>query len=150
MTCVRGSSCWVSGQQLLVCPSEAVGRASMQRLFAPVQEGQAAPGDARDLRAELLEKERKHFLKTKSTDFEEEREEDLRLLNAPPPGPGGSGDTADGGGGAREAARPLVPRAADADEEDDDGASSDDSDDDEVRAGACCSCRTAPVFRCAC
>lgn len=93
------------------------------------QEGQGAPLEltaSRDLRAELLDKERKHFLKTRPTNFDEEREEDLRLLSAAPPA--GAPDE-DGGGG--HAARPLVPRAADADEEDEDEGSSDESDEDD-------------------
>lgn len=84
-----------------------------------------------DLRTKLEEKERKHYLKTKSHNFEEEREEDLRLLEtAGAPRAGGLG----GGSGVQQH-RTLVPKAADADDEDDaddsDG-SSDDEDDDEA------------------
>lgn len=75
-----------------------------------------------DLRSKLEEKERKHYLKTKSANFEEEREEDLRLLERAPDGGGGGGRT-------------LVPKAADADDEDDaddSDSSSEDEDDDEA------------------
>ncbi|EFN55587.1 hypothetical protein CHLNCDRAFT_134109 [Chlorella variabilis] len=71
-----------------------------------------------DLRSKLEEKERKHYLKTKSANFEEEREEDLRLLERAPDGGGGGGRT-------------LVPKAADADDEDD-ADDSDSSSEDEV------------------
>lgn len=85
------------------------------------QDGQADGADVRerDLRAELEEKERKHF-KSKTRDFEEERQQDLKLLES-------------AGTGAGEGAKPrmLVPKAVDADDEDADDVDSDDSDDDE-------------------
>jgi hypothetical protein len=82
-----------------------------------------------DLRAKLEEKERKHYLKTKSTNFEEEREEDLRLLEA-----AAAPDSGGGGGG-----RTLVPKAIDADDEDDADESDSSGDDDEVgRCAAGC------------
>lgn len=78
-----------------------------------------------DLRSKLEEKERKHYLKTKSTNFEEEREDDLRLLE--------TGAAPDGSGGGAAQHRTLVPKAIDADDEDDadDADSSDDSEDDD-------------------
>ncbi|PSC70203.1 Cwf15 Cwc15 cell cycle control [Micractinium conductrix] len=88
------------------------------------QPGQNTTDDlsaAGDLRSKLEEKERKHYLKTKSTNFEEEREDDLRLLES----------AAAPDGGAAAAARTLVPKAADADDEDDADVSDDSSDDDD-------------------
>ncbi|PRW34012.1 Xylulokinase [Chlorella sorokiniana] len=91
------------------------------------QPGQNTEDELRagDMRSKLEEKERKHFLKTKSTNFEEEREEDLRLLESAAAAAG------DGGGGG--APRTLVPKAVDADDEDDadDSDSSDDDDEDD-------------------
>lgn len=77
---------------------------------------------AGDMRSKLEEKERKHYLQTKSHNFEEEREEDLRLLESA---------AAPGGGGGGSTQRTLVPKAADADDEDDDADDSDDSDEDD-------------------
>lgn len=92
------------------------------------QPGQNTEDELRagDMRSTLEEKERKHFLKTKSTNFEEEREEDLRLLESAAAAAGDGG----GGGGAP---RTLVPKAVDADDEDDadDSDSSDDDDEDD-------------------
>ncbi|GAB4823553.1 hypothetical protein N2152v2_010599 [Parachlorella kessleri] len=86
------------------------------------QQGQAVGADLmdRDLRAELEEKERKHF-KSRTRDFEEERQQDLKLLEAA---------AEPGEAGAKP--RMLVPKAVDADDEDDEDADdSDESDDDE-------------------
>lgn len=61
----------------------------------------------------------------------EERQEDLRLLEA-------TMGAAEAGGGGGEGAKPrmLVPKAVDADDEDDEDDDSDESDDDdEVRQG---------------
>lgn len=73
----------------------------------------------KDLRAELEEKERKHFAKGSRgglAEFEDERKRDLQLLESAPDGQ----------------ARQLVPKAIDADDEDpDESESSDDDDDDE-------------------
>ncbi len=77
------------------------------------QEGQGTAGELlrKDLRAELEEKERAHYLKSNPTTFDAERADDLRLLEAAP--------AAAAGGGAPAGAPRLVPRAADADDEDD-------------------------------
>ncbi|GLC44620.1 hypothetical protein PLESTB_001326600 [Pleodorina starrii] len=89
------------------------------------QEGQSSVEDvrAKDLRAELEAKERKHFAKKSGapSDFEEERQRDLKLLEAAPP----DGQT-----------RQLVPKAIDADDEDPESSesSSDDDDDDDEEA----------------
>ncbi|KXZ50758.1 hypothetical protein GPECTOR_15g443 [Gonium pectorale] len=87
------------------------------------QDGQASADDvrAKDLRAELEEKERKHFSKKSggASAFEEERQRDLQLLESAPP---------DG------QAKQLVPKAIDADDEDpesSDSSSDEDDDDDE-------------------
>ncbi|KAK9831535.1 hypothetical protein WJX81_006631 [Elliptochloris bilobata] len=84
------------------------------------QPGQAAPSDVRhrDLLAELEEKERKHFRETNEGNFEVERENDLKLLEAAP-----------GGGGTLAKGKVLVPKALDADDEDE--AESDDESEDE-------------------
>ncbi|PNW69693.1 hypothetical protein CHLRE_24g755447v5 [Chlamydomonas reinhardtii] len=88
------------------------------------QTGQAAEEElrAKDLRAELEAKERKHFGKQSGTDtsFEDERKRDLELLQSAPPE-----------GGARQ----LIPKAIDADDEDPESSeSSDDDDDDDEKA----------------
>lgn len=69
------------------------------------QTGQGANADlaARDLRAELAEKERQAAAKAKGIDFEEERKRDLQLLEAAPKAEG--------------AMHALVPKAVDADAE---------------------------------
>lgn len=105
----------------------------MYARFVCRQPGQNSAEDLEkdDLRAKLEEKERKHYLKTKSTNFEEEREEDLRLLEA--------AAAPDGGGGG--AGRTLVPKAIDADDEDDEDESDSSEDDDDVRR------RLPPAFR---
>jgi hypothetical protein len=64
-----------------------------------------------------LEKEKEHFVKKKGINFEEERKEDMLLLEV----------GTDGGKGAAKQLRPLQ---ADADEEDDTDGDSDDSDSD--------------------
>lgn len=89
------------------------------------QDGQfsAAELKQKNLRAELEEKERNHYLKSKSANFDEEKEEDLRLLE---------GATAGGGAGPSV----LIPKAIDADDEDDEeeSDSSDDDDDEDEEA----------------
>ncbi|KAL6785255.1 hypothetical protein ACKKBG_A03085 [Auxenochlorella protothecoides x Auxenochlorella symbiontica] len=86
------------------------------------QDGQSKAEELsqKDLRAELEEKERAHYLKNKIHTFEEEREDDLRLLQS-------------ASHAREEPPRTLIPKAADADDEDDSDAagSSDDDDDDE-------------------
>ncbi|PNH08224.1 Protein CWC15 [Tetrabaena socialis] len=84
------------------------------------QDGQNSVGDvfAKDLRAELEDKERKHFHQKSgapSSTFEEERKNDLKLLEAAPP----------------EGQKQLVPKAIDADDEDPDSSESSDDDDDD-------------------
>jgi len=80
------------------------------------QIGQGAKGELRDrdLKAELELKEAKHL--RDKFDFEEEKADDLKLLES-----GG-----DGGGRPKM----LVPKAIDADESEEDGSDSDDNDDD--------------------
>eukprot|EP00198_Chlamydomonas_reinhardtii_P012928 XP_001702265.1 predicted protein [Chlamydomonas reinhardtii] len=80
------------------------------------QTGQAAEEElrAKDLRAELEAKERKHFGKQSGTDTSFE---DLELLQSAPPE-----------GGARQ----LIPKAIDADDEDPESSESSDDDDDDV------------------
>lgn len=87
------------------------------------QPGQASSADVakKDLRAELEEKERKHYVEKKGFNFEDEKQQDLLLLQQP----------LDGGGGRSKS---LVPKALDADESDPDDSdddSEDDSDEDE-------------------
>jgi protein CWC15 len=99
------------------------------------QEGQGTAGELlrKDLRAELEEKERAHYLKSNPTTFDAERADDLRLLEAAPAAAAAAGGAPDAGGAPR-----LVPRAADADDEDDDGggggasSSEDESEDEEA------------------
>lgn len=82
------------------------------------QEGQNSQAELkRDLRAELLQKEHKHFSGKGDDDFEEQRKEDLKLL-----------ETAAAAGEDGKPAKLLVPKAIDADDADD-TASDDDSDD---------------------
>jgi len=83
----------------------------------------------KDLKAELVEKERQHLkekLLGKTSTFEEQRARDLALLAEP--------NVASKGGGAPS----LIPRAQDADDDDDDddddGSESDASDEDEEAA----------------
>ncbi|KDD75085.1 Cwf15/Cwc15 cell cycle control protein [Helicosporidium sp. ATCC 50920] len=109
------------------------------------QEGQgtAAEREMRDMRAELEAKEHEHFLKTKSTTFEQEREEDLKLLSqhagAGPPSRGsGRGralgykrDPGDEDGDSSPSRAAPRARAQDADVADSSASSSDESDSDE-------------------
>lgn len=90
------------------------------------QEGQSAPHELekQDLKAKLEAQEREHF-KKKGISFEDQRKQDLQLLEAAPPEEGG------GGGGGRS----LMPYARDADDvdadaDDDDSSDEDDSDDE--------------------
>ncbi|GFH29266.1 uncharacterized protein HaLaN_27902, partial [Haematococcus lacustris] len=80
------------------------------------QAGQASASDleAKDLRAELESNERQHFTKKNGINFEEERQRDLALLEAPPVG--------------SIQAKALIPKAVDADDEDEPEPSSSDSD----------------------
>lgn len=71
----------------------------------------------RDLRAELLEKEHKHFKKTGLDAFEAEKSNDLKFLEA----------------GEQDGGKSLIPKAIDADDEDD-GSSDDDSDNEDDEA----------------
>lgn len=91
------------------------------------QPGQSAADDLnkKDLRAELEDKERKHFRTKGGSDFEEQRKADLKLLEAPDIGTGIGGKP-----------KVLVPKAVDADEEgdDDDESESDDDDDEDDEA----------------
>ena len=82
------------------------------------QDGQATSADLdkRDLRAELEDRERKARRKDDLTNFEEERQKDLLLLQQEP---------------AAAPSRALVPKAVDADEEDPDSEDADSGDDDE-------------------
>lgn len=99
-------------------------------------QGNAAELAAKDLKAALAEKERAHFLKSsggvgaaaaQEDDFEQQKQEDLRLLEHLSNIPGSSG-----GGDGEKPRMALVPNAADADLEDsDDDDDSDDSEDDE-------------------
>ncbi|DBA81707.1 hypothetical protein WJX77_011335 [Trebouxia sp. C0004] len=88
------------------------------------QLGQNAADDLnkKDLRAELEDKERKHFRTKGGSDFEEQRQADLKLLEAPDIGTGVGGKP-----------KVLVPKAVDADEEgdDDDDEESESSDDED-------------------
>lgn len=88
------------------------------------QPGQNATEDLnkKDLRAELEDKERKHFRAKGGSDFEEQRQADLKLLEAPDIGTGLGGKP-----------KVLQPKAVDADEENEElsESSSDDDDEDE-------------------
>ncbi|KAG2488201.1 hypothetical protein HYH03_013195 [Edaphochlamys debaryana] len=89
------------------------------------QEGQSSLGEVmvKDLRAELEEKEKKHFQKKAGVPdaFEEERQRDLKLIESAP---------------AEGQSKSLVPKAIDADDEDPESSesSSDDDDDDDEEA----------------
>eukprot|EP00879_Flechtneria_rotunda_P004502 GHRR01004757.1.p1 GENE.GHRR01004757.1~~GHRR01004757.1.p1 ORF type:complete len:233 (+),score=66.31 GHRR01004757.1:293-991(+) len=87
------------------------------------QEGQSAPHELKDqdLKAQLEAKERQHFQKTKGIAFEEERKNDLLLLEAAPV------DDAGGNGSSRA----LIPNARDADDVDADASSDGSSDEDD-------------------
>jgi protein CWC15 len=88
------------------------------------QEGQAAPHELQekeDLKAKLEAKEREHF-KKKGISFEEQRKQDLQLLEAAPPD--------EGGGGSGRALMPYAKDADDVDPDADDDDSSSDEDDD--------------------
>lgn len=78
----------------------------------------------RNLRAELEAKERKYYLKSNNANFDEEKEDDLRLLEA-------AGDGENIGGGFSSAQATLIPKAIDADDEDDEEETDSDEDDDE-------------------
>lgn len=91
------------------------------------QSGQSAADDLnkKDLRAELEDRERKHYRTKGGSDFEEQRQADLKLLEAPDVGTGVGGKP-----------KVLVPKAVDADEEgedDDDDESESSDDEDEER-----------------
>lgn len=95
------------------------------------QEGQAAPHelDKQDLKAKLEAKEREHFRK-KGISFEDQRKQDLQLLEAAPPDSGASGGGGGGGGSLMPYARDADDADPDADDDDDDSSDDDDSDDE--------------------
>lgn len=71
-----------------------------------------------DLRMALEAKERKHLIKTKGINFEEEKKKDLLLLEQ-------------GVSASDSAPNPLVPKAIDADDEDEEEPESSDDDDED-------------------
>mmetsp|Transcript_29400 Transcript_29400/g.53947 ORF Transcript_29400/g.53947 Transcript_29400/m.53947 type:complete len:235 (-) Transcript_29400:389-1093(-) len=81
------------------------------------QEGQGSVAEIlkKDIRAELEEKEHKHFSKKKNNDFEEKKKKDLLLLESAP----------------SISLKTLVPRAADADDADPDDSNDENDDDDD-------------------